>query len=81
MAPLAEVTPAPEGKRAERVRQKICHDKCDGDRYLAIHRTAHRLGMRTNVTMLYDESPYKASDHNPEVVGLEVATSRVFRGG
>jgi aminodeoxyfutalosine synthase len=38
---------------APRVRRKICHDKCDGDRYLAIHRTAHRLGMRTNVTMLY----------------------------
>ena len=38
---------------APRVRQKICHDKCDADRYLAIHRTAHQLGMRTNVTMLY----------------------------
>jgi aminodeoxyfutalosine synthase len=38
---------------AARVRQKICHDKCDSDRYIAIHRTAHRLGMRTNVTMLY----------------------------
>jgi aminodeoxyfutalosine synthase len=38
---------------APRVRQKICHDKCDGARYLAIHRVAHRLGMRTNVTMLY----------------------------
>jgi aminodeoxyfutalosine synthase len=38
---------------AERVRRKICHDKCDADRYLSIHRIAHRLGMRTNVTMLY----------------------------
>src|SRR5215216_6679208 len=38
---------------AERVRRKICHDKCDADRYLAIHRIAHRLGMRSNVTMLY----------------------------
>ncbi len=38
---------------AERVRRKICHDKCDADRYLAIHRIAHRLGLRTNVTMLY----------------------------
>ncbi len=38
---------------AARVRQKICHDKCDGPRYLSIHRTAHALGMRTNVTMLY----------------------------
>src|SRR5260221_7734454 len=38
---------------AERVRRKIANDKCGSDRYLAIHRTAHRLGMRTNVTMLY----------------------------
>jgi len=38
---------------AERVRKKICHDKCGADRYLDIHRIAHRLGMKTNVTMLY----------------------------
>jgi aminodeoxyfutalosine synthase len=38
---------------AERVRRKICHDKCGTERYLDIHKTAHRLGMRTNVTMLY----------------------------
>ncbi len=38
---------------AERVRRKICHDKADADRYLAIHRLAHGLGLRTNVTMLY----------------------------
>ena len=38
---------------AERVRRKICHDKAGTDRYLAIHRLAHGLGMRSNVTMLY----------------------------
>ena len=38
---------------AERVRRKICHDKADADRYLAIHRLAHGLGMPSNVTMLY----------------------------
>jgi len=38
---------------AERVRRKIANDKCGTDRYLEIHRTAHRLGMKTNVTMLY----------------------------
>jgi aminodeoxyfutalosine synthase len=38
---------------AERVRRKICHDKCGTERYLEIHKIAHRLGMRTNVTMLY----------------------------
>src|SRR5215467_8235670 len=40
---------------AARVRKKIANDpnKCDANRYLSIHRLAHRLGMRTNVTMLY----------------------------
>jgi aminodeoxyfutalosine synthase len=38
---------------AERVRRKICADKCGTDRYLDIHARAHRLGLRTNVTMLY----------------------------
>ena len=38
---------------AERVRKKICSDKCGTERYLDIHRIAHRLGMRSNVTMLY----------------------------
>ena len=38
---------------AERVRREICHDKADADRYLAIHRIAHGLGLRSNVTMLY----------------------------
>ena len=38
---------------AERVRKKICHDKADADRYLSIHRLAHQLGLKTNVTMLY----------------------------
>jgi len=50
---------------AERVRRKICHDKCDADRYLSIHRTAHRLGLRTNVTMLYGhiETAAERVDH------------------
>ena len=38
---------------AERVRRKICHDKCGTERSLEIHKLAHSLGMRTNVTMLY----------------------------
>ena len=38
---------------AERVRRKICHDKADAARYLSIHRIAHRMGMKSNVTMLY----------------------------
>jgi aminodeoxyfutalosine synthase len=50
---------------AERVRKKICHDKCGTDRYLAIHRLAHGLGMRSNVTMLYGhiETAEERVDH------------------
>jgi aminodeoxyfutalosine synthase len=50
---------------AERVRRKIAHDKCNADRYLAIHRLAHGLGMRTNITMLYGhiETAEERVDH------------------
>jgi aminodeoxyfutalosine synthase len=52
---------------AERVRKKIANDpnKCDADRYLSIHRLAHGLGMRTNVTMLYGhiETAEERVDH------------------
>jgi aminodeoxyfutalosine synthase len=50
---------------AERVRRKVCHDKCGADRWLEIHRTAHRLGMKSNVTMLYGhiETAEERVDH------------------
>jgi len=50
---------------APRVRRKIAHDKCDADRYLAIHKLAHGLGLRTNVTMLYGhiETAEERVDH------------------
>jgi aminodeoxyfutalosine synthase len=50
---------------AERVRRKIAHDKCSTERYLEIHRTAHRLGLRSNVTMLYGhiETAEERVDH------------------
>jgi aminodeoxyfutalosine synthase len=35
------------------IRTKICADKVDGDGWLHIHQTAHRLGMHSNATMLY----------------------------
>jgi len=38
---------------APRVRKKICDDKCTGDEWLQVHRTAHQLGLRSNCTMLY----------------------------
>src|SRR4249920_2064399 len=50
---------------AQRVRQKICHDKCGADRYLDIHRIAHGLGLPSNVTMLYGhiETAEERVDH------------------
>ena len=64
---------------AERVRRKICHDKCGTDRYLDIHRTAHRLGMRSNITMLYGhiETPAERVDHMLRVRALQDETGAV----
>ncbi len=61
---------------APRVRKKIADDKCDADRYLKIHRTAHRLGMRTNVTMLYGhiETVEERVDHMLRARGLQDET-------
>jgi len=35
------------------VRAEICPRKADADTWLNVHRTAHRLGLRSNATMLY----------------------------
>ena len=37
----------------DEVRSRISSDKATADEYLEVHRTAHRLGLRTNATMLY----------------------------
>ena len=64
---------------ADRVRRKICHDKCGADRYLEIHRTAHRLGMRSNITMLYGhiETAAERVDHMLRVRALQDETGSV----
>jgi aminodeoxyfutalosine synthase len=61
---------------AERVRRKICHDKADADRYLSIHRLAHGMGMKTNVTMLYGhiETMAERVDHMLRVRALQDET-------
>ena len=62
---------------SERVRQKICHDKCGTTRWLAIHATAHRLGMKSNVTMLYGhiETVEERVDHMLRARALQDETS------
>jgi len=64
---------------AERVRRKICHDKCGTDRYLGIHRLAHGLGMRSNITMLYGhiETAAERIDHMLRVRALADDTGSV----
>lgn len=38
---------------APEIREQICADKVDGSGWLHIHKTAHKLGMHSNATMLY----------------------------
>ena len=38
---------------APKTRRKICPEKITADEWLAIHKIAHELGLRTNATMLY----------------------------
>jgi aminodeoxyfutalosine synthase len=61
---------------APRVRKKISHDKADADRYLAVHRLAHQLGMRSNVTMLYGhiETDEERVDHMIRARALQEET-------
>jgi aminodeoxyfutalosine synthase len=35
------------------IREQICADKATADQWLAIHKTAHELGMHSNATLLY----------------------------
>ena len=50
---------------APHVRRQICPDKCTGERWLEIHRTAHQMGIPTNCTMLFGhiESREDRVDH------------------
>ncbi len=47
------------------VRDQICEHKADGSNWLHIHRTAHRMGIASNCTMLYGhiEKPLHRIDH------------------
>ena len=37
----------------EEVRSVLCEHKADGNEWIKVHRTAHKLGLRSNATMLY----------------------------
>ena len=40
---------------SDRVRRIICDHKIDGDQWIDVARTAHKLGLRSNCTMLYGQ--------------------------
>jgi aminodeoxyfutalosine synthase len=61
---------------ADRVRRKICRDKANAEQWLEVHRTAHRLGIRSNCTMLYGtvETIEERVDHMLRLRALQAET-------
>ena len=59
------------------VRDQICEHKADGTNWLDIHRTAHRMGIKSNCTMLYGhvEQPLHRIDHMIRLRELQDETS------
>jgi aminodeoxyfutalosine synthase len=59
-----------------RARRKLCADKVDGDGWLHVHRVAHRLGLRSNCTMLFGsiERPSERIDHLERLRALQDET-------
>jgi aminodeoxyfutalosine synthase len=60
----------------EKVREKICADKVNGEGWLFIHEMAHKLGMHSNATMLYGhiESYADRIDHMSRLRALQDRT-------
>jgi len=58
------------------VRDLIAKDKCTGDQWLAIHEEWHKLGMRSNATMLYGhiEKFHHRVDHMERLRDLQDRT-------
>jgi aminodeoxyfutalosine synthase len=59
-----------------RVRAVLCPDKLDGAGWLAVHRAAHRLGLKTNCTMLFGhvETAGERADHLLKLRALQDET-------
>jgi aminodeoxyfutalosine synthase len=58
------------------VRSVLCEHKADGEEWIKVHRTAHRLGIRSNATMLYGsiEKPEHRMDHLLKLRALQDET-------
>lgn len=61
---------------APRARKKLCDDKVTGDGWLEIHRTAHKMGLRSNATMLFGsiEKTEERVDHLLQLRALQDET-------
>lgn len=60
----------------DEIRDIICKDKCTADQWLAIHEEWHKLGMRSNATMLYGhiEKYWHRVDHMERLRQLQDKT-------
>lgn len=60
----------------DEVRQKIARLKCMTDDWLLVHRTAHKLGMRTTATMMFGvgETPEHRINHLQRIYDLQEET-------
>ncbi|HEV7280128.1 MAG TPA: aminofutalosine synthase MqnE [Pirellulaceae bacterium] len=58
------------------VRRQICEHKADSSKWIEIHREAHKLGIRSNCTMLYGhlETAYHRIDHLEKLRQLQDET-------
>ncbi len=58
------------------IREQICKDKCTADQWLQIHEEWHKLGMRSNATMLYGhiEKYWHRVDHMERLRQLQDKT-------
>ncbi len=58
------------------VRRRLCPEKCTGEQWLQIHKTAHRLGIKSNATMLYGhvEEPIHKAEHLLALFDLQEET-------
>lgn len=65
---------------AERVRRQIAKNKVTADKWLQIHIEAHRLGLRTNATMLYGhiETLEERLDHMDRLRQLQDETGGFY---
>ncbi|MEG1955065.1 MAG: CofH family radical SAM protein [Mucinivorans sp.] len=61
----------------ETLRAQICPDKTSSEQWLATHRAAHEIGLRTNATMLYGHAETYAQrvDHLERLRALQDETS------